>query len=161
MGLRTGHATAAHTTDTASGRERMPRVVAVSVDPAATLTWIGPTRQACRLKTVVRPWGDQLAYEYLRHTRGVLALLDATGREPVSELAQRVRSLSLLAPVTVTVAPDSSVDPSALLSVGAVNVLRRGGSAAAQAARITADVRWLCRGLVTGGPAPGTETARE
>ncbi|MFI1016893.1 hypothetical protein [Streptomyces sp. NPDC020965] len=130
-------------------RDAAPRVVVVSLDMAASLEWVNRLRRACSLRCVVRPWGDRLGYEYLRRARGVLAVLDCTTPEPVAELTQRVRSLRLLAPVTVSL--DTRDDAAALLAAGALNVLHRGASEAAQAARITADVRWLCREIAAEG----------
>ncbi|MEO3974732.1 hypothetical protein [Streptomyces sp. CAU 1734] len=147
--MRTGTLSPGATGAPRPGRPRAeaPRVVVVSLDPAASLAWVARLRRACPLRLVVRPWGDQLGYEYLRRATGVLALLDSTAPEPVAELVQRVRSLRLLAPVTVSSA--TRVDTEALLGAGALNVLRRDTSAAVAAARITADLRWLCRSLAT------------
>ncbi|MFF8960719.1 hypothetical protein [Streptomyces sp. NPDC014894] len=138
-------------------RDGAPRVVIVSLDPAAGLLWAERLRKACPVRFVVRPWGDQLGYEYLRRARGALALLDSPEPEPVGELVQRVRSLRLLAPVTVAVG--HRTDPEALLAAGAINVLNRDTTASALTARITADLRWLRRGAgpEPQGPARGCE----
>ncbi|MFF2846369.1 hypothetical protein ACFVT5_08555 [Streptomyces sp. NPDC058001] len=131
-------------------RDTAPRVVVISPDVAASVEWATRLHKACAPRFVVRAWGDQLAYEYLRRASGVLALLDSPGPEPTDALVQRIRSLRLLAPVTVSVA--TRVDSAALLAAGAVNVLRRNTSENVIAARIEADLRWLRR-----GPAPGDD----
>ncbi|MFJ6573810.1 hypothetical protein ACIQNU_41100 [Streptomyces sp. NPDC091292] len=138
---------------TTRSRDTAPRVVVISPDVAASVEWATRLHKACAPRFVVRAWGDQLAYEYLRRASGVLALLDSPGPEPTDDLVQRIRSLRLLAPVTVSVS--TRVDCAALLAAGAVNVLRRNTSENAIAARIEADLRWLRRG----GPAAHGDTS--
>ncbi|MGX2998690.1 hypothetical protein JNUCC64_31230 [Streptomyces sp. JNUCC 64] len=121
-----------------------PRVVIVSLDVDASVDWARRLHRAGPPRFIVRRWGDQRGYEYLRRAPGVLALLDAPRAEDPAELVQRVRSLRLLAPVAV--ATGIRVDSAALLAAGAVNVLRRDSAESAIAARIEADLRWLRRG---------------
>ncbi|WP_445399199.1 hypothetical protein ACSMX9_01200 [Streptomyces sp. LE64] len=125
-----------------------PGVVIVSPDVDASLAWAGRLHRAGPPRYLVRRWGDHRGYEHLRRAPGVLALLDVPHPESGAELVQRIRSLRLLAPVAVATA--HRVDHAALLSAGAVNVLRRNSAESALAARIEADLRWLRR-----GPAPG------
>ncbi|MER5767285.1 hypothetical protein [Streptomyces sp. NPDC001985] len=141
----------------ARSRDGAPRVVVVSLAVPASLEWAVRLRRACPLRLVVRPWGDQLGYEYLRRAGGVLAVLDSPTPEPLAELVQRVRSLRLLGPVAVALG--HRVDPEPLLAAGALNVLNRETTASALTARITADLRWL--GRATGTEPDPTTTAPE
>lgn len=137
------------TTAAPRGRTRAPRggagplVVIVSPDVEASVAWAKRLHRAGPPRFVVRRWGDQRGYEYLRRAPGVLALLDTPRPEPTAELVRRVRALRLLAPVAV--ATPGRVDCAALLAAGAVNVLCRNTAESAIAARIEADLRWLRR----------------
>ncbi|SFF47224.1 hypothetical protein SAMN05216251_115100 [Actinacidiphila alni] len=142
-------------TRTAAPRTRNPGTsgplfVMLSSHPTASLTRAGSLRRSGLPGVVVRPWGDRLAYRYLRQAAGVLALLDAAPGEPAEVLEQRVRALSLLAPVAVLGAAGDAAAP--LLSAGAVNVFGPDLDESVLCARLGADLRWLRRTSPRRGP---------
>ncbi|MEU9387771.1 hypothetical protein AB0D38_45645 [Streptomyces sp. NPDC048279] len=87
-----------------------------------------------------RPWGDALAYRALLNHWGI-AFVDVPRAWPEQELVQRVRALTMIAPVAMAVSPETPRDM--LLDAGAFNIVCREAPVGEIEARIRADIRWL------------------